>query len=66
MEKGYYVWLYNSLVSHDILTYSSRLKVIFDTMLKSFAFDLHRSHHQGVAKEMSWVANAFTGTKTET
>ena len=33
-------------------------------MLKTFALDLHRRYYQGIAEEMSGVANALTGAET--
>lgn len=41
------------------------LKFVFDTVLKAFAFDLHRSQHQTVSDEVRRVSNTFTRFKTE-
>ena len=34
-------------------------EVVFDAVLESFALDLHRGDHKGVAKEVRRVTHAF-------
>lgn len=39
--------------------YLSRLKFIFDAMLKAFPLDFHRGQHQAISYEMGRVSDAF-------
>ena len=40
--------------------YLPGLKVVFDTLLESFALDLHRRDDESVAQKVRGVADAFT------
>ena len=44
--------------------YLSGSEVIFNTVLKSFAFQFHRGQHKVPTDKMCRIANSFGGPKT--